>query len=117
MDFIIDAQLPPSLSSLIKSKGHNCIHASELIFGNDTSDSLITKISLQQKRIVITKDNDFYHSYILKKEPHKLIFIRVGNMKKNDLKNLFERNFEKIINAISSNSMIELTNLELKILY
>ncbi|MDZ4847644.1 MAG: DUF5615 family PIN-like protein [Chitinophagales bacterium] len=117
MNFIVDAQLPPSLSSFLKSKGHLAVHASELVSGTQTSDGFIGKISVEQKSVVITKDNDFYHTFLIKQEPQKLIMVRVGNMKKSDLIQLFKKNFDNILSAIESSRMIELTKEEIKVLY
>jgi len=117
MNFIVDAQLPPSLCSLLKSSGHNAVHASDLVSGAQTSDSFIGKISIEQQGIVITKDNDFYHTFLIKHQPYKLIMVRVGNMRKNDLIQLFKKNFDNIITAIESSKMIELTKEEIRILY
>ncbi|HRJ31839.1 MAG TPA: DUF5615 family PIN-like protein [Cyclobacteriaceae bacterium] len=104
MKFIIDAQLPPSLVTLFLKNGFDCIHTNELPLKNFTPDNQIRRLSLDQKRIVITKDTDFFHSYILHKEPYKVIFITVGNM---ELKKLFESNFEKVT-AIETHGLIEI---------
>ena len=45
MKFIIDAQLPISLSNLLKSRGHDSIHTLELPDKNKTKDNYITNIS------------------------------------------------------------------------
>ena len=65
MKFLIDAQIPRSLKQLFINKGYDCIHTPDLESGNDTTDKIINKISTEEKRIVITKDSDFYHSFII----------------------------------------------------
>jgi predicted nuclease of predicted toxin-antitoxin system len=72
-------------------------------------DAQIQKLSLDQNRIIITKDTDFFHSYILRKEPYKVIFVTVDNMRLAALKNLFEIKFDEIIAAISKHGMIEIS--------
>jgi predicted nuclease of predicted toxin-antitoxin system len=109
MNFIIDAQLPPSLTSLFIKHGYDCIHTIDLPQKNHTPDKLIRKLSLEQNRIVITKDTDFFHSFILRKEPYKVVFVTVGNMRLGELKKLFEFHFLKIIAAIESHGMIEVS--------
>jgi len=96
MKFLIDAQLPPSLKQLFISKGYDCIHTFDLESGNDTTDKIINKISIEEERILITKDSDFYHSFVIKKEPFKLIFVKLGNTSKNDLLSFFLINFLKL---------------------
>ena len=69
MKFLIDAQLPLSLKQLFISKGYDCIHTSDLEFGNETPDRIINAISVTEQRVVITKDADFLDSLIVKNEP------------------------------------------------
>ena len=49
------------------------------------SDTLINEISLEQKRIVITKDLDFVNSFMTIKKPFKLLLITTGNIRNNEL--------------------------------
>ncbi len=65
MKILLDAQLPPSIKKLFLDKGYDCIHTIDLEEGNDTSDKIINKTSVAEPRILITKDNDFYHSFIV----------------------------------------------------
>lgn len=80
MKFLIDAQLPRKLSKYLQNKGFDCIHTLDLPKGNKTQDSEINAILLAQSRIVISKDSDFYNSYIQKVEPYKLIYLTIGNI-------------------------------------
>lgn len=48
MKFLIDAQLPPSLKRLFISKGYDCIHTFDLESGNNTTDKIINKISIEE---------------------------------------------------------------------
>ena len=75
MKFLIDAQLPPSLKQLFIDKGYDCIHTLDLERGNDTPDQIINKLSVEQQRILITKDSDFVDSFIINSEPYKLIMV------------------------------------------
>ena len=68
MKFLLDAQLPPSLKVLFSENGYDCIHTIDLEQGNDTSDTIINKISVDEQRILITKDSDFFDSFLVKKE-------------------------------------------------
>lgn len=117
MKFLVDAQLPIALCDLIKKKGFDCIHTTDLPLKNLTPDSSIIAVSKKEERIVITKDSDFYHSFILKREPHKVLFVRVGNLRLSKLIELFDKNLENIIKKFKSGSMIEITPDEIRILY
>ncbi|MFM9952284.1 MAG: DUF5615 family PIN-like protein [Saprospiraceae bacterium] len=59
MKFIVDAQLPKSLARLLREYGHDAIHTLELPRRNRTDDYEINEISLQELRVVISKDSDF----------------------------------------------------------
>lgn len=111
--FIIDAQLPYSLSLMLKKQGLDVIHTDDLPKKELTSDNEIRNIAKAQNRIVITKDNDFFDSYIINKSPKRLLLISTGNIVNKDLFRLFEKNIELIIKYFSSYNFLELTNDEL----
>ena len=113
MKFLIDAQLPKSLSDLLRSKGYDSLHTLELANANLTPDWEIVAISNQQDRVVITKDNDFLESFLLKKEPKKLIIVRTGNIKNSLLLNLFDKSIDKLCVLLNDNSLIELGSDEI----
>ena len=115
MKFIVDAQLPISLSNLLKSKGYDSIHTLELPDKNKTKDNYITSISIEEERIVVTKDNDFLESFLIHGRPRKLILIRTGNIGNNELKNLFDKQLERISSLMMENSLIEITKTEIVI--
>ncbi len=106
MKFIIDAQLPRSLKQLFLARGYDCIHTFDLDQGNKTPDRLINQISIQEKRIVITKDSDFFYSHMITKEPYKLILVKLGNISKKDLLQFFSNHFEEIILKIQKEDLV-----------
>lgn len=108
MKFVVDAQLPKSLSDLINSKGYHCIHTIDLPKANATQDNEIIELSTREELIVITKDNDFLDSYLLIGKPKKLIFVKTGNIKNQALLDLFDANFRSLIELIEKYSLIEI---------
>jgi len=84
MKFIVDAQLPSSLNEIFI--GHDFIHTKDLPLGNSTKDRNINELSILEKRVLITKDTDFYYSYLASKKPYKLILVRLGNIRIHELK-------------------------------
>lgn len=56
--------------------------------------------------VLITKDKDFYDSFVLKHQPKKLILVRVGNIKIKDLKAIFENNFDKLLKLINYKDLV-----------
>jgi predicted nuclease of predicted toxin-antitoxin system len=59
---IVDAQLPYSLSVILKGKGFDVIHTDNLTHKEKTTDSEIRILAKEENRVVITKDNDFFDS-------------------------------------------------------
>jgi predicted nuclease of predicted toxin-antitoxin system len=107
MKFIVDAHLPKALCDFLREKNYDVIHTSELQNKNQTTDEEINSISINENRILITKDSDFYYSYIIKNIPYKLILLRIGNCSRADLIELFKKQFFEIEKQISANGMIE----------
>jgi len=109
MKFLVDAQLPKTLANILREKGFDVVHTSELPNGNDTSDTEVNRISLAENRIVISKDADFYNSFTAKKEPFKLLHIKTGNIKNSKLIELFDKNLILIINELEKSSVVQIS--------
>jgi predicted nuclease of predicted toxin-antitoxin system len=91
MNFLVDAHLPPGLCAVLESAGHDAVHTRQLAAQNRTSDEAISELSAEERRVVVTKDTDFYHSHVLHGKPWKLLLVRTGNLRARDLKALFEK--------------------------
>ena len=74
--------------------------------GNDTSDKVINNISIREQRILITKDTDFFYSFLIKNEPYKLVLVKLGNTSKQELIKFFQEHFAEIVEKVKSESMI-----------
>lgn len=109
MKFIVDAQLPRKLSNFLVEKGYDCVHTLDLPKKNVTPDEEISALSLKEKRIVISKDSDFYNRFLTQLEPYKLLQISTGNIKTKDLIDIFDKNLDRIIEEISYNFVVEIT--------
>lgn len=109
MKFIVDAQLPKALCLFLVEKGHDCIHTLEMPRQNKSSDQEISEFSLKEKRILISKDVDFYNRYLIKLEPHKLIYLATGNISNKKSMEIIENNLQRILEEISFNQVIEIT--------
>ena len=71
MKFIVDAQLPRHLAASLKWRGLDVLHTLDLPLGNRTPDWRINEISMEEQRVVITKDADFVNSFLLSGVPPK----------------------------------------------
>lgn len=114
MKLIIDAHLPESICEYFYHC--DCIHTKQLEKGNLTKDSFINELSIKEHRAVITKDTDFYYSFIATRKPYKLVLVKLGNMRLAELKNYFKANSEKILTLLQNHSFIILERNIIKIL-
>ena len=94
MKFLVDAHLPRGLCALLQVAGHDAIHTTQLPAKNNTTDQVINELSVTDKRIVISKDTDFYYSHVLHDRPWKLLLVRTGNIRARDLKELFQHHLQ-----------------------
>jgi predicted nuclease of predicted toxin-antitoxin system len=109
MKFLVDAQLPLRLARLLQETGYDTIHTRDLPQQNTTPDSIINTISIQQERVVITKDSDFVDSFLTIQQPYKLLLITTGNIKNSELESLFFTNLLTLTSLLSQHSYIELS--------
>lgn len=92
------------------------MHTSELEAGNRTKDKSINTLSIAEDRILVTKDSDFYYSYIAARRPCKLVLIKLGNMRLNELKGYFERNAQHIKDLLVNHSFLILEPEHIRVL-
>ena len=116
MRFLVDAHLPRGLCATLQSAGHDAVHTSQLPAQNRTSDQIINELSLNEQRVVITKDSDFYHSHLLHGKPWKLLLLRTGNIRNRDLKGIFEQHLPAILTALDQNTIVELDQTSVKVI-
>jgi predicted nuclease of predicted toxin-antitoxin system len=109
MKFLVDAQLPVRLARFLQNAGYDTIHTSDLPQHNATPDAVINLISVQEQRVVITKDSDFVQSFLLQNQPYKLLLITTGNIKNSDLESLFANHLEQLTELFETHSYIELS--------
>ena len=108
MKFLVDAHLPRSLCAALVRQGQDAIHTLDLPAKNATTDQVINQLSLDDQRIVVSKDTDFFYSHLLQRRPWKLVLVRTGNISTGDLCALFERNLAAIETALQTHSLVEI---------
>ena len=110
MKFLVDAQLPQRLSQLFRNAGHDSIHTLDLPKKNNTPDTEILEWSMSQQRIVITKDNDFVNSFLVLRQPYKLLLVSTGNIHNQELEALFLKNLSQLIELFQECAFIEVNS-------
>jgi len=108
MKFLIDAQLPRRLAAQFRQAGLEAIHTLDLPDGNHTTDRTINELSIKEQYIVVTKDSDFVESFILTREPWKLLLVSTGNIGNDELGTIFLSNVERVVEGFDVFDFIEL---------
>jgi len=113
--FLVDAQLPKRLSDMLSFKGYDTLHTLDLPNKNRSKDSEINAISLEQKRVLVTKDADFIESILISDKPFKLLYIKTGNVSNRDLQKIISNNLDKIIESLEENRFVEISHNKITI--
>lgn len=108
MKFLVDAQLPRRIARFLRTEGYDVLHTQDLPDSNATSDAEINRISIQERRIVVTKDADFVQSFLLQQKPYKLLLVATGNIKNAEIESLFQKNIGQLVKLFESHIFIEL---------
>ncbi|ADD27368.1 DUF5615 family PIN-like protein [Meiothermus ruber] len=111
--FLVDAHLPFRLVRLLRERGYDALHTSELPRGNATKDSEINALSLREKRVVVSKDADFIQSLILRGEPYKLLLVSTGNISNQVLEALFLEQLDVLCELLNTYRYVELGRAEI----
>jgi predicted nuclease of predicted toxin-antitoxin system len=105
MKFLIDAQLPITLARWLRGRGCDAVHVLELDAGQ-WDDRAIWELAIDEARIVVSKDEDFF---ILATRPHsegRLLWLRMGNCRTIDLISSLNRRWEFIDQAFADQQRI-----------
>ena len=113
MKLLIDAQLPKQLAVLLQRAGHDARHTLDLSLGNRVPDAVINELSVSEQRVVVTKDSDFVDSFLLRREPWKLLLVSTGNINNAELIALFLANLETIAEGFDNFDFIEVNRSDL----
>ena len=108
MRFLVDAQLPRRFAAWLRDQGHDAVHTLDLPEGNRTSDAAITALATHQQRVVVSKDADFVESYILRREPERLLLASTGNITNAALEAPRLANLDTMLEALETAYFVEL---------
>ena len=93
---------------MLARHGHDANHTLDLPAKNATKDTILNQISVEEQRVVISKDSDFFYSHLVLGRPWKLVLVKTGNMSTEDLCSLFERHLSEIEAALEQYTMVEI---------
>lgn len=89
MRFLIDAQLPPALARWLSSQGHHAEHLGDLGL-EAAEDSTVWRHALESGAILVTKDEDFSHRQRQGGDGPVVLWLRIGNTRRQRLLQWFE---------------------------
>jgi predicted nuclease of predicted toxin-antitoxin system len=101
--------LPRRLARALGGAGHDAVHTLDLAKRNRTPDSDVRSLATRETRVVVTKDEDFVTSYLLKGSPPKLLLISTGNISNDVLLSLVTSNLPTIEAALLKHDFVELS--------
>ena len=78
MRFVVDAQLPPALVRLLAAAGHQAEHVADVGL-RDADDGVIWQYAIDQRAIIVTKDEDFAARSLRTDTGPVIVWLRVGN--------------------------------------
>ena len=113
MKFLVDAQLPRSFCVWLRKNGHDALHTLDLDLGNQTPDSEIIFIADRDGRAVVTKDDDFVQSFLLRNTPQRLMIVASGNISNAELEQLIQGALPTIEEAFETARYIEISKNDL----
>ncbi len=98
MKFLVDNQLPEALCRLLNARGHESGHVLGLNM-DESSDLDIWNFAANSNWIVVSKDADFLHLANRQGDTGKLLWVRIGNCRKQTLLQAFERELPGVVRA------------------
>ena len=101
--FLVDTQLPPSLANFFRQRGYGATHVVNYPSGALMQDDEIITIAQQEKRIIVTKDRDFFDYFILNNYPPAVLLLQLGNIRNPDLIAFMDNNLDKIRELFEEN--------------
>ena len=105
MRFLVDNHLPATLSRWLTAKGCNSTHVQDI--GLDAAkDTPIWEHAVAEKRIVVSKDEDFFHLANRQGDTGSLLWVRLGNCRTPVLVARFEIEWPRIEQAFTDGHRI-----------
>ena len=103
---LVDNQLPAALARHLDASGYPSLHVRDVGLADDRT---IWSYAEAREWVIVTKDEDFQDLSIRLGAPPQVIWVRLGNCRKQSLLQVFDRLIESICAAlIKGDAIIEL---------
>ena len=100
---IIDENLP---ASLVAKLGPGCIHATAL--GARLTDEQLWGRARMPAGVILTKDADFFDRLTLDGPPPKVVWVRLGNLKRAALEARVVQWWPQVVSLLPTSTLIEI---------
>jgi predicted nuclease of predicted toxin-antitoxin system/uncharacterized protein (DUF433 family) len=105
MRFVVDNQLPPRLSKFLEEAGHDSVHVA--MVGMDTADDrALWAWARREDRIVVSKDEDLLFLANRPGDKGRLMWVRLGNCRRDALVEAFVRSLPAVVAAIAEGQRV-----------
>jgi predicted nuclease of predicted toxin-antitoxin system len=105
MNFLVDNQLPAALARWLNSQGHTSLHVLDIRM-DEADDIVIWKRATEENWILISKDDDFFHMANQPDATTQVVWVRLGNCRKQTLLAAFDKLMPQIIKALQMGERI-----------
>ena len=99
---LIDENLPAALARLLPVE---CSHATDI--GPQPSDNQLWILARENDWTVLTRDTDFFDRIMLEGSPPKVIWVRLGNIRKAELESLLLELWPAICSLLFDADLVE----------
>lgn len=105
MKFLVDNQLPAALAGFIESRGCYAKHVLDIGLA-EASDAQILRHAESEGYILVSKDEDFLHLVLKPTATAGLVWVRIGNCRKQYLLEAFDRAWPRLVERLESGERI-----------
>ena len=105
MKFLVDNQLPAALARFIESRGCHAKHVLDIGLA-EACDTQILRYAELESYILVSKDEDFLHLVLRPGVTTGLVWVRIGNCRKQHLLEAFDRVWPRLMERIESGERI-----------
>jgi predicted nuclease of predicted toxin-antitoxin system len=103
--FLVDNQLPAALARFIESRGCHAKHVLDIGL-SEASDIEIFRYAEAEGYILVSKDEDFLHLILRTSAAAGLVWVRIGNCRKQRLLDAFDRMWDRLVERIEAGERI-----------
>ena len=105
MKFLVDHQLPVALARFIAMQGHEAEHVRDLGL-QEALDTVIWQHASARGLVIVSKDEDFTFLAGVPGGTGKLVWVRIGNCRKQALLEAFRVQLSRIVSELETGSQI-----------